>query len=165
MGQDASTMRSAVAERHAARGWPAFLTGRLMQMQAHKFRVRRSVLGRRVRLLDRTGGCIEYARLAVPGTSTTYYQRVDGPCSGRGSVPKFPLALAPHELPGGEAMPYRVGVGRPNYAEVVDHRDGRCATYRRSAATAAWIKVAETCRETAHDAEVARQVGRAEGVA
>lgn len=165
MGQDMSLPSfphvsggaAALAARHAAQGWPGFLTGRAMQAQASKFRVRRSVLGRRVRLVDRAEGCIEYARLAVPGTGAVFYQRVDAPCGRGGGLPKFPHALVAHELPGGEGTPYAATVQRPNYAELADTRTGRCATYRRSARDGTWVKVEERCRETRHVAEVSRQ--------
>lgn len=131
------------------------MTAADLRAQMAKFRVRRSVLGRRVRLIDRVDGCIEYARLSkVPGKSVQFFQRVDGLCSGRARMPKFPDAMAARELPGGASLPYFVSVRRPNYAEVND--GNQCATYKRSR-QGVWLKVSETCRETMHDKEVDEQ--------
>lgn len=155
MGQEMSTHRA--AEKHALQGWPSFMTGTDLRLQMAKFRVRRSVLGRRVRLFDRVDGCIEYARLSkIPDRAAQYYQRVDSPCLQRASVPKFPHSLAAHELPGGASVPYTVTVRRANYCELADASTKQCATYRRSG-QGAWIKVAEQCRETRHDLEVELQ--------
>lgn len=154
-------MQNAAAEQHALQGWPAFMTQAEVEQQMTKFRVRRSVLGRRVRFLDRTGGCIEYARLGVIGGGLPYFQRVDGPCEQRASIPKFPHALAPHEV-AAHTSPYSWAVRRENYAELVDYRTKKCATYRRSSNGGIWLKVAEQCRETEHESEVQQQRRRVE---
>lgn len=153
MGAELST-QNASAETHASQGWPAFMNAADLRSQMLKFRVHRSVLGRRVRMLDRGGGCIEYVKLSK--LPKVYYQRVDAPCSQRASIPKFPHASAPHELPDGGSWPYRVTVRRPNYCEVTDPATKQCATYRR-ANSGIWVKVGERCDETKHDLEVAQQ--------
>lgn len=159
MGQQQSTE---AAEQHALRGWPAFMTAKDVQAQMHKFRVRKSVMGWRVRFLDRTDGCIEYVKLSVQTAGgADYYQRVDGPCGERASVPKFPHALAANELDAPRA-PYAVTINRPNYAELADRSSSKCATYRRSR-QGIWVKVAEQCRETMHELEVLAQRGNAKG--
>lgn len=136
---------SALAERHALQGWPAFMTATDLRAQMSKFRVVRSVLGRRVRLIDGLNGCIEYARLSkVPGKGAQFYQRVDGPCSERLSVPKFPHALAAHELPGGASLPYDIIMRRANRCQIADAGAAKCATYLRSK-RGHWVKATEHC--------------------
>lgn len=159
MGAQLSVQRAA-AQKHAEQGWPAFLNTETVQMQMTKFRVRKSLLGRRLRFFDRTGGCIEYARLSISRGGMTFYQRVDGPCSKSTAVPKFPYALVPHELDRRAGLPYKVTVLRENYAELGEPGSlRRCASYRRSN-SGVWIKVEEKCRETAHDDEVKKQLAK-----
>lgn len=159
MGAQLSVQRAA-AQKHAEQGWPAFLNSEAVQMQMTKFRVRKSLLGRRLRFFDRTGGCIEYARLSISRGGMTFYQRVDGPCNKSTAVPKFPYALVPHELDRRAGLPYKVTVLRENYAELGEPGSlRRCASYRRSN-SGVWIKVEEKCRETAHDDEVKKQLAK-----
>ena len=56
--------QSNLAEKHAMKGWPAFMTQSQMKAQATKFRMSTSLLGR-IKLYDKTGGCIEYVTLDV----------------------------------------------------------------------------------------------------
>lgn len=140
--------QSEAAEARAARGFPGFVSeaelGRLM----HRCRVQRSLLGRRVRLLDGGegggGGCVvEYVRLRTPAAAGAggmlFYQRVDG----SGDPPKFPRALAPTELaePGG--APYELEMRGDNCAaELVDPQTGQRGIYRRGGG-GIWVKVQE----------------------
>lgn len=153
MGQTQSLRRGGrtAAEAQATQGWPAYMTRNDVQTQMHKFRVERSLMGRRVRFFDAGNRCIEYVQL-----STGHYQRVDGACGRLASVPKFPDAMAGSELPGGERMPHSVAVRRGNYAEVVDKRTRQCATYRLTTG-GVWLKVEERCQVAVHEHKVRRQ--------
>lgn len=162
MGAQLSVQRS-VAQQNAQQGWPAFMTGNAVQKQMSRFRVRRSLLGRRVRFIGRTGECIEYARLSLSRDGVPFYQRVDGPCQAGTAMPKFPFALAADELERRAGVPYKVTVLRENYAEMAEPGSvTRCASYRR-ASSGIWVKVEEKCRETAHDEEVKRQLATGSG--
>lgn len=170
--------QSNLAEKHASRGWPSFMNDTQMQAQLSKYRMQRSLLGRRVRFTDRVDGCIEYARLMKrEGSSHTYFQRMDSACGGTGSPPKFPQALTANEVRGNQSIgPYRVSVYRPNYIEISDVRPGvvsaltggglsgvKCATYRRTE-RGTWNKIGEQCRETRHQLKINEQQRRGKKV-
>lgn len=170
--------QSNLAEKHALRGWPAFLNETQMQALLSKYRMQKSLLGRRIRFTDRVDGCIEYARLIKrEGSPRTYFQRMDSSCGGSGFPPKFPQALAPNEGgPNQSIGPYRVTVYRPNYLEISDIRPGvvsaltggglsgvKCATYRRTE-RGTWNKISEQCRETKHQLKINEQQRRGKKV-
>ena len=163
MGQDLSLMaggQNRTAVEHAARGWPAFMTGSQVVQQMHKFRMRKSLMGARVRFLDSRDGCIEYVLITRGGGSlrggddASWYQRVDGPCNQRASVPTFPDALT-----GTESMPLVATATGQGYKELTKSGTSRCASYRQNE-QGVWIKVGEDCRETKHRAEVKKQQRR-----
>ena len=113
--------------KHAVNGWAAFLSDEDMRLQAHYFKMKRTMWGRRVFIYDSGGGCIQYAKL-----STGHFQRLDAPCTQAHDVPKFPSALAAKELPHGRSMPYQVVTADEASVKVRDPGSGACATYRRT---------------------------------
>lgn len=170
MGQALSAQKS-MAEKHAAQGWPAFLGVQDLQVQMRKFRIQKSVMGRRVRVFDRVNGCIEYNRVSFPGWvpaqqrqgASHFYQRVDAPCNTKASIPKFPHALAANEIRGrGYLQMFRVAISRPAYAELVEAESRNCATYRRTN-QGIWVKVSEQCKETKHALQVMKQRNKLDG--
>lgn len=129
MGQAASTT--------ARDGWPGFATAADLQGYGLSHRVRRSVLGRRVRV-QTADGDVEYARMTGPaaGGGQVFYQRVDA------EGVKFPRALASAELPGGASMPYAVTSLTVTRCVVTDSAAAQCAVYDM-AADGTWTKTDE----------------------
>ena len=154
MGQGSSTQQAAVD--HSSKGWPAFMWGTDLRKLLNKYRAQKSLLGSRMRLIDSRNGCIEYVKV-VDTRTNRLYQRVDGPC-GSGTRPlAFPLALPrlTFERPSyvGELHPV---VLRATYAEVVNPRTRRCATYRLYD-NGVWMKQGDKCSDARLEWHIMRE--------
>ena len=152
--------RAMAAAAFSAKGWPAFMWSDDLYRRMKDFKMRRSVMGQRVRFYDDKNTCIEYARVA--GTDRRLgqlHQRVDGPCeSSTRALPVFPDAM-----PGSAFTKRSLGLLVPatlrsEYAEVVHPPTGRCAPYRRTSQDI-WVRMEAPCSDTANEIAVARALG------
>jgi hypothetical protein len=112
----------ASADEAAARGWPAYMTAEDLRAQNRKFRVVKSLLGRRVRIMHASGAWLEYAR-----EPSGFYRRADGRAES-----EFPEALARREISrvgSSRHMPHEVSLLQDGTAVLVHPGTNRAATY------------------------------------
>lgn len=158
--QSSLQRRRVVAATFSAKGWPAFMWSDDVYRRMKSFKIKRSMMGQRVRFYDDKNMCIEYARVA--GTDRKrgqLYQRVDGPCDTR-TLRTFPEAL-PASFAKGEGLGLMVPTTlRGEYAEVMHPPTGRCAAYRRTSQNI-WLRLETPCSDTMDEVRVARALSKA----
>ncbi len=155
--------RRVAAGIFSAKGWPAFMWSDDLYKRMNAFKMKKSMLGQRVRFYDDKNMCIEYARVAATDRKLgQLYQRIDGPCDTAArmaeSLRTFPEALPASSLSRQPATGLGVLVPttlRGEYAELLHPPTGRCAAYRRTT-QGTWIKMDERCRDTTDEVQVAR---------
>lgn len=159
MGQSHSTERVA-ATRYSLQGWPAFLWHDELRQQMRSFRMTKSLLGRRVRLFDSRGTCIEYA-LVPHKSSRRLYQRVDAPCMSRAGTSRLPLALPRTSFQSGyKHMGLLTHTKDGDTRVEVQHPpSGECASYGLTE-SGIWLKMKGGCPELEHRRVIRKQVAR-----
>lgn len=161
--QSLQRRRVMAAAAFSAKGWPAFMWSDDLYRRMQAFKMKRSMMGQRVRFYDAKNTCIEYARVA--GTDRKQgqlYQRVDGPCdASTRTLPTFPEALPAASFAKGTGLGLMVPTTlRAEYAELMHPPTGRCAAYRRTSQNI-WLKMGAPCTDTTNEVQVARALSRA----
>lgn len=147
--------------RYSLQGWPAFLWYNELRQQMRSFRMSKSLLGRRVRLFDSRGTCIEYALIAHSTRSTQkLYQRIDAPCLSRASTAALPQALPSTSFqPGHKHMGVLTHTMVGDTRAEVQHPTAGCATYGLTE-SGIWVKTRESCPELDHQKVLRQQAAR-----
>ena len=101
----------------ALRGWPAYLSQARLKQAMLRFRADKSLMGTRVRLIQRHGGWVEYRKL--PGRAL--YQRADD-----AALPDFPAHMPAWELPRGGDAPHKVLAISPGRVKLASEAGGCC---------------------------------------